>query len=228
MKSITQRTARHTYFCGPFRQRTGYAVIGKAAATSCIIALHVGCRPTAIIRRIPFIIINAVKTGIGWTVSHIGPEILKRVPSFAYGYAPAAVILVSRIVDIFTSQQHMIPRPICGGSSSLPMRSAFVTLPTATAFSMPRTKMFAIYNRMVSTFALTQPKRPTSSLFNIAQDCKAPEHLPFNVHELIGRWFGLRRNVSVFISHVSLLYRLMLARAGRNYRFCRPVSILTQ
>ena len=90
----------------PLKQDIGAGVVGL---------LLLGC-PPAILRAIPLVIINAVNGMLGgrsWP--HVIKEILKAVsPAVTHGNAPAAVVVVSRVVGVSAAIFHMIPHAIFG------------------------------------------------------------------------------------------------------------------
>src|SRR6266851_3463874 len=73
--------------------------------------LYRSVRPTAILRRIVTVIVDAVQRHSGWTFSHVRQEILKArraKPSFANDDSSAAIILEPNEIWIVAARQHVV------------------------------------------------------------------------------------------------------------------------
>lgn len=69
------------------------------------------CRgPSAVLWRVWSIVVNSVNRGVYWAISHIGQEILKRMPTLAHGNPTTSVKRVGMIVRVFAPTSHSRPR----------------------------------------------------------------------------------------------------------------------
>jgi hypothetical protein len=74
--------------------------------------LEVG-RPSAIVRLVVTIIVDAVKRQARWSCSHISIEVLETVdPSFTNADTSTAIILVRLMVSVVASTFHADPSPV--------------------------------------------------------------------------------------------------------------------
>lgn len=96
------------------------ALVDKKPVRSGVVGLGQVDRPYAIFRRVSEFIVGALNSvPFRRLPSHVGKEILKAVPSFAYGDPASTVIAVVRIVFIEASLPHSSPCLIlCGAFTS--------------------------------------------------------------------------------------------------------------
>ena len=94
----------------PLRNGSGLAFQCGEERLSGVAGLLLGCGPTAIVRRVTLIVVDAIKRVTFRNRPHIREEVLKGVsPTVADGYAPSAVLIKAGIVGIVATSDHSTP-----------------------------------------------------------------------------------------------------------------------
>lgn len=107
--------------------------VGAQVIASVVRLLEFGC-PAAVLWGIRAVVVNALnRVFVRWAPSHVGDEIIKRLPSVAHGYAASTVVLVSLVVWFPTSLAHNLPDAIL---RALAVAVCAVSLSRASACSL--------------------------------------------------------------------------------------------
>lgn len=150
-----------------------------------IVALLGLCGPLAICRAITVIVSLAFQRKIGrWPLPHVGQEVVKRLPAFAYRNATCAVIFIFRVLRIAASLIHGLPRVIFGRSAHAMLsqpRSLYLAM-QATTRNIRTIKTTPNDGFLVATVTTTKPVNH-AVLFMKRHSGKSTEFLPSNVFE---------------------------------------------
>ena len=92
---------------------------------SSVQVLLLSCRPSAIIRIIPAIVIDAIEGQPCGAFAHIDDEIPEIAPPFTDGNTSPAVVVEARVVPVVASVDHVKPRIVCTASLSVSCVSVF-------------------------------------------------------------------------------------------------------
>lgn len=123
-------------------------------------------------------------------LSHIREKMFKGLPSFAYGYTTATIVLVCMVIGVFTSLAHRTPSPVNLGSCAWPSMAVFsselslrcnIRLKAPTASSMTVKKPVSSYEGFISALALTNPSPSFPIEFSV-KGCKPYESFTCQVH----------------------------------------------
>ena len=119
-----------------FRPLTGgqrYAVFGNSDIGFSVVGLFFARRPSAVFRAVRAVVINTIKSGSGWSFTHIRNKIRKRHPSFANINASSPISFICRVFRIRTTLFGGLP---CGVQVGL--GSAMTTLHDASVLQWSR------------------------------------------------------------------------------------------
>jgi hypothetical protein len=96
---------------GPFGETESSSLERKESVPSRVPLLFSICRPTAVVRFVISIVVNAVERVVGrWAKTHIGEECFEDSPSFADFNSSASVFREARMVSSEASFSHVYPR----------------------------------------------------------------------------------------------------------------------
>lgn len=132
----------HMKFFSPVFQTQGLAPIGEPGCAPRISALFCRGGPTAILRRVGAVVVDAVERMFGvWAFTHIFEEIRKRAePTVTDDDSAAPVVLILLERFRVAARFHRFPGAIFGGlsgSSALSMRNSMLALaPTILRFAV--------------------------------------------------------------------------------------------
>jgi len=102
--------------------------LAKPYIIASVIGLLFIRRPSAILGAVWTVVVNAIKRFAQWPVSHVRPEIHKRInPSFANFYSPAAISRVIFTVRIAASVFHAVPRLVSFSVRPAMFKSVFLS-----------------------------------------------------------------------------------------------------
>ena len=139
-----------------------------------IISLLFSSSPSAMVRRIVFMVIYSVKSLIKWAFSHIGEEWFKFPPSNAHCNSASAVIFPLLKSWISAALNHMLPRFICLGRWLPPQRMSMFYSRTATRFIPTKAKHYACGNDLITAIANTIPMNDSPFMRRLADDNQTP------------------------------------------------------
>jgi len=160
--AITKCFYRDTGNLTPFEQRKGFTVMRDKGIVSAVILLNKPISPTAIIRRIAEIAVDAVQSVFkGWARSHIGIEILKRIqPTITYGNTASSIARVRTALWISASPFHHAPDIVFAGLGHTVSDSALsdcigsnLFLQTSATLSVSTNETATGNNGCISAFA---------------------------------------------------------------------------
>ena len=124
--------------------------------------LFVGC-PAAILRRVAFVVVNALDGISGWTFAHVGNKGSEVIPARADGDASASIPMVVGSSLGVASGSHVVPdsveRMITHPMLADDIVSEVVVFETAAAFSPSASEAYRGDVGFCSTFADTAPYR---------------------------------------------------------------------
>ena len=110
-----------------------YAVFGNSDVSLSVVRLFFAGRPSAIFRAVRAVVINAIKSGSGWSFTHIRNKIRKRHPSFANINASSPISFICRVFRIRTTLFGGLPYGVQVG-----LGSAMTTLHGASVLQWSR------------------------------------------------------------------------------------------
>lgn len=134
-------------------------------------------RPPAIPRFVvPVVVWESVyRVFGGWTRPHVSEKVLKRSPSFAYGYAACSVVFVARGILVRAPRPHAGPDSVLGGRMSanamtvlwgLFLDLSACSLCASTRNPAPTGEVYGLRKRIVSAITNAPPNHTaTDSLF---------------------------------------------------------------
>ena len=212
-KPIAQTIRVDSNFGGPVLQAEGFSVKGNESIRASISGLlSFSCpfavrRPTicnallAMTARITFRSIDSVNAvRCGWFRSHIGVEILKRLPSLAYYFAVLSIVWKVWRVRIMAALLHSFPRTVFWRVK----HSVSAWIATVATISSQST---STYRSFYSAGASTQPIG-----FSRRMVCCLCNHHPFT-ESLPSQVFETRVSPSrIAVSHNSVLLKQVVVR----------------
>ncbi len=178
MKSIDSRkdsSLRQAEPLAPFCYGESFAAVSDATIRSLITGLFFSCRPSAILRGIVTIVVDALDAVLGRRITHVGIEVFKRLPTLADLNATRTVVMVRGAARILTSVFHTSPcSPNPRSTESMAethLRRSF-TPKTPTALSKPVNKCFRPYIDDCTAGAMTFPKNAIVGAITDATHCR--------------------------------------------------------
>lgn len=231
--TLKQSFSRNTNDAAPFRYGMRHTVHRQMMIAPRIIHLFALSRPTAIIRFIVTVVVDAIKRMLfGGTFAHILKKVFKRLhPSVTNQDASAPVVRVDGFCGIVAPLFHFAPN-IMGARVRLAVFVLFgghyFFAQTSTTARMSRCQVGRtdLRNRAANTFAPPSPR--ALSTFSEAQDRPTEEGLSRMIRaHRIWQWlendsiFGVRHLIQSSILNY-------LARAVGCLRTLRPTLIIAQ
>jgi len=110
-----------------------YTVFGNSDIHFSVVRLFFAGRPSAVFRAVRPVVINAIKSGSGWSFTHIRNKIRKRHPSFANINASSPISFICRVFRIGTTLFGGLPYGVQIG-----LGSAMITLHGASVLQWSR------------------------------------------------------------------------------------------
>ncbi len=197
----------HSQFFAPFSKTLRFATARQHYSGSFVSRLLGSCRPNAILRRVPKVIVAAFDCVLGsWPLANIGYEVCKLFPAFANRNPATAVIFPLQTVSVATSFQHVAPddkfrRPthhVLGVHS----RNGLALQASARATDAFDERL-AKYRSFSPAFTPAPPPSSVVTHAVKANDCPAFESQTRKVFET-----SVIRN-KISINHVTLLVRVI-------------------
>ena len=110
-------------FVGHANQVTQIHQVGHLAimlydkSVSSVPYLLFGCGPSTVLGRVRPVVVDAVNRSVCWALSHIGQEILERLPTLTHVNPTTTVKQVRMVIRVFASAFHGHPRYMLRGSA---------------------------------------------------------------------------------------------------------------
>ena len=98
----------------PLGKASGFSFVGDKHSCSGVPLLFLYRTPSAIVRRIWTICIDAIQCFANWPFAHVGKKAIEMFPSFAIRYTPSSITGIVRRIFVFAPIFHHRPR--CVGS----------------------------------------------------------------------------------------------------------------
>lgn len=202
LNAIEQRSIADPYLIGPFPHCVSLALVLKNKVATSIVCLFGICRPSAIVRRIAQIVVDAIYAVLcPRTRPHIYHELLKVVtPLMTNANATSAILIKVALVRIFAARYHRLPNSIFARAAGAmrPSRSPqlfSMQTPTTSRGSVPQ--IAARRNYVIPALAPTKPScPPLLSGTDIAKYRKATKKLAGQIIDLfIGNGDDLRQSL---------------------------------
>ncbi len=186
--SLPDHGMRHAEFVCPIHDALRPSIVRQHNGRALVARLRARQSPSAIIWRVISIVVDAIKR-VFWrrTFSHVGEEIGKVTPSFAYGYSTTSIVHKGRVVLPSASVVHLIPRIEFWriGQSVFSCRATHARLLSAFLFCVSHLRSLA--NLLRSTVAPTKPKLQMSvsrRRFRLFDNRPFAESLTFQINRL--------------------------------------------
>lgn len=108
-ESVVDHIARHTKALRPLCDRQREASMRQVSRTSTISSLLCLRGPSAVLRRVRSVVVNALNTGTAWRLAHVVCKRIELTPSLTYGDAAATVVREPRRVRVAASIDKSAP-----------------------------------------------------------------------------------------------------------------------
>ena len=170
----------------PVLPRQGYALVGDEDIISAIVLLLLACSPVAIIRRISFVVVSALKGVSIRTLAHIRDEVFEFIPARADGDASASITRVFSRLWIAASVSHVGPSSILRGIvltmySAMWIFTQLFKLMASAGFSVTGFKFPIFNNVIVAARAFAMPVSFAMPSLRRRYYCKSVKRLSGNV-----------------------------------------------
>lgn len=110
--SVPECLVRNSKMLRPPHNRFRRAIESNQAIGATIVSLLLPGRPAAILLAVAFVVVFAVKSGLGWSSTHVRKEGVKAVePFIADGYASSSIMLPISGCGIRAPLDHGVPCP---------------------------------------------------------------------------------------------------------------------
>jgi hypothetical protein len=111
-QSVIQRVLAYTGISRQSGKRVGLPSVLNTYIGAAVVGLFKSCRPSAVVRRIAFVVVNALQCCTGWSAAHISKKNWKRFPAITY--ADVSLSVMERRPTVFRSAptHHMYPGTI--------------------------------------------------------------------------------------------------------------------
>jgi hypothetical protein len=120
-----------------------------------------GC-PATIAGFVIAVVFNAIKGLVDRALTHVGKEVRKSQPPFAYSNSTISVVFPSRVFRVGTSTDHVLPRSVGTRSLSVNYMAVgfwFASLMLGTVCDASAFEIGGAGNRLVSAVANAYPTR---------------------------------------------------------------------
>lgn len=111
-KSCGNKVFRYSSYFAPLNKGKRFTLVCYSFISACVSGLLLGCSPTTVFRRVPFIRIDSIKRHSWFWFSHISKKVFELAPSFADFYSFFGIDMCIFKLRIGASGIHGTPRPV--------------------------------------------------------------------------------------------------------------------
>lgn len=170
-----------TQLCRPFGNELALSVPLDPSVAAVVSVLYSMSRPTAIVRRVPLVIVSAFK-GVSrrWSCSHVGTEIVKGEPSLAHANTSRSVVLELVVIWIAATLNHMRPRAVFRRvAHTVPLAIKALSAALAARHASAVSQCTRAHGLLRSTGATTVPVGNLSQTF--VDGVRKPKNAPASI-----------------------------------------------
>lgn len=223
IEALVQRAGIHTRSACPLTNRHGSVVVRDVTTVGAVIALFSNGRPSAIVRRVIAVVVNAVDGMFrGWARSHVLIEGIKGIaPTLTNLNAPAAIARVSIYCRIVAAIQHRIPRRVFRLPSIAVNQCVFVVqLQAAATAGVLRFQIIGANGHDATALTFTNPMGARANVpasrnrMTIGDNRQVVVSFANQIVEILGNWSR------IVLSHFATSLAFWL---GEHWTLARPV-----